>query len=35
MAGGNLDVPEVHAGIKTGRERITNPAEWVSVTSGR
>ena len=35
VAGGDLDVPEVYAGIETGRERFTNPAEYLSLTSGR
>jgi hypothetical protein len=35
VAGGDLDVPEVHAGVETGRERFTNPAEYLSLTNGR
>jgi hypothetical protein len=35
MAGGDLDVPEVDASIETGRERFTNPAEYLSLTSGQ
>jgi len=35
VAGSDLDVPEVDAGIETGRERFTNPAEYLSLTSGR
>jgi hypothetical protein len=35
VAGGDLDVAEVDASIQTGRERFTNHAEWVSVTTGR
>jgi hypothetical protein len=29
VAGGDLDVSEVDAGIGTGRERFTNPAEYL------
>jgi len=35
MAGSDLDVAQVHARVETGRERITNHAEWVSVTTNR
>ena len=30
VAGRDLDVPEIHAGIETGRERITNHVEYLS-----
>jgi hypothetical protein len=29
------DDGNVDSGVSTGRERITNHAEWVSVTTGR
>ena len=35
VAGGDLDVPEVDAGIETGRERFTNPVEYLSLANGR
>jgi len=30
-----LHIPQNHSGIQTGRERFTNPAEYLSLTSGR
>jgi hypothetical protein len=35
MTSRDLDVPEVGSCVETGRERFTNHAEWVSVTTGR
>jgi hypothetical protein len=35
MRGGLLHIAQRHPGIETGRERFTNHAEWVSVTTGR
>jgi hypothetical protein len=35
MAKVTADVGKACAVAQTGRERITNPAEWVSVTTGR
>ena len=34
VTGGDLDVPEVHAGIETGRERFTNRVEYLSSQDG-
>jgi hypothetical protein len=30
-----LDIAQRDPGIETGRERFTNPAEYLSLTSGR
>jgi hypothetical protein len=31
VAGGDLDVPQIHYGIQTGRERFSNHAELVTL----
>jgi ribose/xylose/arabinose/galactoside ABC-type transport system permease subunit len=30
VAGRDLHVPQVHARVETGRERFTDPVEWVT-----
>jgi hypothetical protein len=35
MRGGFLDIAQRDPGVQTGRERFTNPAEYLSLTSGR
>src|SRR5215475_2259753 len=35
VAGGDLDVPQVHACVKTGRERFTNRVEYLSSQDDR
>jgi len=35
VPGGDLDITQANPGIQTGRERFTNPAEYLSLTSGR
>ena len=34
MPGRDLDVPQVHARVETGRERFTNHVEYVSSQDG-